>query len=262
MLLMTSWSMAQTVMVTAHRGASAYAPENTVEAVSRALEIGVDRIEVDVATTSDGYVVCLHDKTLNQTCNVDGDVRDFTFNELTDIRANKGFETDYPDVVIPSLESIIKVIDGKCELVIEIKSGGGYYPEIERKVADLVQNNDAYKWAVIHSFNDKVLNQLQEIDPNIRLQKLFVFRWRWPAIIQDFKFHPGKIKNYKSVEAFGVASKFVNRNLVQEIHDLGKQIHVWTVDEPKEMKKLIAMGVDGIITNKPDILKQVLKGNE
>ena len=253
--------MAQTVIVTAHRGASAYAPENTLEAVNRALEIGVDRIEVDVATTRDGYVVCLHDKTLNQTCNVDGDVRDFTFIELTDIRANKGFEADYPDVVIPSLESIIKVIDGKCELVIEIKSGGEYYPEIERKVADLVKNNDAYKWAVIHSFNDNVLNQLQGIDPKIRLQKLFVFRWRWPAIIQDFKFHFAKTSNY-NVEAFGVAHKFVNLKLVNEIHNLGKQIHVWTVDEPKDMERLIGLGVDGIITNKPDVLKQVLEGNE
>ncbi|MFT4681304.1 MAG: glycerophosphoryl diester phosphodiesterase [Flavobacteriales bacterium] len=258
--MMTFSAMAQ-IIVTAHRGASAYAPENTLEAVARALEIGVDRIEVDVATSKDGIVVCLHDKTLDRTCQVDGDVRDFTFEELSAVKANKGFEADFPEAVIPSLESIINLINAQCELVVEIKSGDEHYPQIEEKVAALIAEHDAYKWTLVHSFNDKVLDRLEKIDSRVRLQKLFVFRWRWPAIIQDFKFHAGKTSNYQ-VEAFGVASNFVKPKLVEEIHELGKQIHVWTVDEPEEMEKLIEMGVDGIITNKPDVLKQVLKGNE
>lgn len=260
--MLTIGTMAQSVIVTAHRGASAYAPENTIEAVERALEIGVDRIEVDVATTKDGIVVCLHDKTLNRTCQIDGDVRDFTFKELAAVKANKEFETDFPNAVIPSLESIIKLINAQCELVIEIKSGDEHYPQIEEKVAALIAEYDAYQWALVHSFNDKVLGRLENMDSKIRLQKLFVFRWRWPAIIQDFKFHAGKTRNYKNIEAFGVARNFVKPKLVEEIHALEKQIHVWTVDEPEEMEKLIEMGVDGIITNKPDVLKQVLKGNE
>ena len=257
---MTFEAMAQPVIVTAHRGASAYAPENTIEAVARALEIGVDRIEVDVATSKDGVVVCLHDETLNRTCQINGDPRDFRIDELVAVKANKGFEADFPNAVIPTLESVIKLVNAQCELVIEIKSGDEHYPEIEKNVAELIAKQSAYKWALVHSFNDKVLDRLEIIDPQVRLQKLFVFRWRWPAIIQDFKFHAGKTSNYQ-VEAFGVASNFVNRKLVEEIHDFGKQIHVWTVDEPKEMEKLIDLGVDGIITNKPDILKQVLEGN-
>ncbi len=246
--------MAQPVTVTAHRGASAYAPENTLVAVNRALQIGVDRIEVDVATSKDGIVVCMHDKTLDRTCHTKANVRDLTFAELQMIKANKGFEAEFPDAVIPSLESVIKLINGQCELVVEIKSGDEYYPGIEQKVADLLSKYSSYKWVVIHSFNDRVLDRLYQIDAKIRR--------RWPAIIQDFKFHAGKTSNYAFVEAFGVARKFVNPKLVEEIHALGKQIHVWTVDETNEMQKLIDMGVDGIITNKPDTLKQVLQGNE
>ena len=249
--------MAQSVIVTAHRGASAYAPENTLEAVNYALKIGVDRIEVDVATSMDGIVVCLHDKTLNRTCEASGDVRDFTFAKLTKIRANNGFESN---AVVPSLESVINQINGQCELVIEIKSGNEHYPKIEREVVGIIKKNNAYDWAVVHSFNDKVLNRIATIDSKVRLQKLFVYRWRWPAIIQDFKFHMGKISDYE-VDAFGVAHNFVNRQLVEQIHNLGKQIHVWTVDDPKEMEKLIELGVDGIITNKPDILKKLLAKN-
>lgn len=259
---MTVTAFAQPIIVTAHRGASAYAPENTLEAVQRALQVGVDRIEVDVACSKDGVVVCLHDKTLNRTCQVNGDVRDFTFEELNTKKANKGFEDDFPDAVIPSLESVINLVSAKCELVVEIKAGDEHYPGIEQKVADLIEKHEAYKWALVHSFNDKVLQRLEKIDGKIPQQKLFVFRWRWPAVIQDFKFHAGKTSDYQSVEAFGVARNFVKPKLVEEIHALGKQIHVWTVDEPDEMKKLIEMGVDGIITNKPDVLKQVIKGNE
>lgn len=247
------------VVNTAHRGASHYAPENTLEAVNRALNIGVERIEVDVATTKDGIVVCLHDKSIDRTCQAKGDVREFTFSKLSKIKANKGFEESHPDAVVPSLRAVMSAIKGTCQLVIEIKSGDEYYPGIEKKVAELIADFNAYDWALVHSFNDHVLDRFPSIDPKVRLQKLFVFRLTWPSLMQDMELHFSSLEDYPNVEAFGVNRRFVNKGLVQEVHDMGKKIHVWTVNEEDEMKELINMDVDGIITNKPDVLNELIE---
>lgn len=247
------------VVNTAHRGASHYAPENTLAAVVRALQIGVDRVEVDVATTKDGVVVCLHDKTIDRTCQAKGDVRDLTYSELSKIKANRDFEESHPEELVPSLRAVMGAINRTCQLVIEIKSGDEYYPGIEKKVAELIKEFNAYDWALVHSFNDKVLERFPIIDPKVRLQKLFVFRLTWPSLMQDLELHFSSLEDYPNVEAFGVNRRFVNKGLVDEVHALGKKIHVWTVNEEDEMKELISMGVDGIITNKPDILNSLIK---
>lgn len=250
--------VAQDLIITAHRGASAAAPENTLAAIQAALKIGVDRIEVDVATTKDGTVVCLHDKDIDRTCQQSGDIREFTMDDLKTIRANVGFENAFPLEGIPTLNSVFETIDGACELVIEIKSGNDHYPRIEKKVAKLIEDHDAYSWAVVHSFNDKVLDLLPTLDQNVRLQKLFVFRWSWIGLMQDMDTHFGRIEDYPNVEAFGVYRKFVSQDLIDDIHELGKQIHVWTVDDEDEIIELIEMGVDGIISNRPDLVKMTI----
>ena len=95
-------------MVTAHRGGFGYAPENTLSAVKKAVDIGVDRIEVDVQQTADGVVVCLHDKTLDRTTSGKGKVGEKPFSELKKLKANNGFESDFSDEPIPTLEHVLK----------------------------------------------------------------------------------------------------------------------------------------------------------
>lgn len=250
---------AQNVAITGHRGASAYAPENTLAALQKAFDFGVDRIEVDVAISKDGVVICLHDETLDRTCQVNGDPRDFTWEELKKIKANKGKEGAFPEETIPSLEQAFELINGQCEFVIEIKNGHEHFPNIEAETVRLIRKFKAEELALVHSFNDDVLFRIHESDPDIRLQKLFVFRTKHPPVIQDFKHHKGRLEDYAFCEAFGVYRKFVKRKLIRDIHALGQKIHVWTVNDEKEMNKLIEWGVDGIISDKPDKVKQLLK---
>lgn len=259
LILFSLTSIAQNVSVTGHRGASAYAPENTLASIQKALEIGVDRIEVDVATTKEGVVICLHDETLDRTCQMNGDPRDFAWEELQIVKANKGKETKFPEETIASLEQAFELINGQCEFVIEIKNGHDHFPNIEEETVKLIRKFRAEKWALIHSFNDDVLFKIHESDPDIRLQKLFVFRTKHPPVIQDFKHHKGRLEDYDFCEGFGVYRKFVKRKLIRDIHALNQKIHVWTVNDEKEMNKLIEWGVDGIISNKPDKVKELLK---
>lgn len=257
LLLASMQTFAQKPLVTAHRGASGYAPENTIAAVKRALEIGVDRIEVDVQQTLDGVVVCLHDKTLNRTTNGEGKVGKMTFAELSQILANKGFEDQFPTEKVPTLDAVFELLDGQTQFVIEIKAGRSTYPEIEDNVVRLIKKYKAEKWALVHSFNDRVLEYLDDNYPEIRLQKLFVAKPSWLPLMLDFRLHFAALSDYDYVEGFGVSKGAVNGHLVERIHGLNQVIHVWTVNSEDDINDMLELGVDGIISNYPDRVKQL-----
>jgi glycerophosphoryl diester phosphodiesterase len=241
-------------IITGHRGAAGLAPENTLVSVQKALDLGVHRVEVDVQQTKDGVVICMHDRTLDRTTSMKGEVRENFWIDLQKAKANIGFETEYPNASIPTLEELLQLIQGKAEFVIEIKDGNAYYPGIEDKVAALIQKHKAEKWAVVHTFNDDALFYLHEKHPTIRLQKLFVSHTPSISMMLDFKLHTADLSDYFFVEAFSVHHSFITKAIVKDAHAMGKKVHVWTVNEPKEMKKMLKLGVDGIITDRPDVL--------
>lgn len=256
LFLAVSLNVKAQVIVTAHRGASGYAPENTISAVEKALEIGVDRIEVDVQQTADGVVVCLHDKTLNRTTDQKGKVGKRTYKELSSVKAYGSFPEAFPDEPIPTLEQVFQLMDGSVQFVIEIKAGKRTYPGIEDHVVELIKKYKAEDWALIHSFNDRVLNHIHQKYPEIRLQKLFVSYSG--GIMLDFKLHAVKLSEYDHVEGFGISMNTANQKLVNEIQKLGKVVHVWTVNSENDIVEIAELGVDGIISNYPDRVKQVL----
>lgn len=251
-------SNAQTT-ITGHRGAAGLAPENTLSSVRKALQLGVDRVEVDVQQTKDGVVICMHDRTLDRTTDMQGQVRSSTWNELKNAKANTGFEKQFPDEGIPTLEDIIKEVNGRSELVIEIKDGNSYYPGIEDRVAALIGKYDAWRWAPVHTFNDDALFHLHEKYPKIRLQKLFVAKVPWFPIMLDFGLHWGKLEDYPFVEAFSVNGSFVSQHVIDRAHAMKKQVHVWTVNDPDTATELVEMGVDGIISDRPDIIRNAIR---
>ncbi|MCF8278564.1 MAG: hypothetical protein K9J17_17685 [Flavobacteriales bacterium] len=255
-LLISTSTMAQKLTVTAHRGASGYAPENTLSAVKKALEIGVDRIEIDVQQSSDGIVVVLHDKTLDRTTNATGKVGEKPWVELKEVKAYGKFEAEFPNEPLPTLEQVFELMDGNTQFVIEIKAGRKTYPGIEDNVAKLIKKYKAEKWALVHSFNDRVLKYLHENYPEIRLQKLFVSYSG--GVMLDFKLHAVKLSKYDYVEAFGISLSSAKRKLVEKIHGMGKQVHVWTVNKDEDMAMMMEIGVDGIISNYPDKVKQLI----
>ena len=255
-LLISTSVMAQKVQITAHRGASGYAPENTLSSVKKALEIGVDRIEMDVQQTSDGVVVVLHDKTLDRTTNAKGKVGKMTFKELQDVKAYGKFEAEFPDEPIPTLEQVFELMDGSTEFVIEIKAGNKTYPGIEDNVVALIHQYKAEKWALVHSFNERVLKHIHKHHPEIRLQKLFVSYSG--GIMVDFKLHVVKLSKYNYVEGFGISLSGTNKKLIEKIHAMGKIVHVWTVNKEEDMRQMIDLGVNGLISNYPDKAKGLL----
>ena len=238
------------ITVTGHRGAAGHAPENTLASIRKALEMGADRIEIDVQQSKDGVVVIMHDKTLKRTTNGKGYVRNKTFAELSALVAPAEFAASFPNEKIPTLEEALILINGKAKFVIEIKDGNAYYPDIEQHIVDLIHQYKAEKWCIVHSFNDAALKKVHELDANIPLHKLFV-----AGLGRD-------LAKWDYVQEFSVNEHFATKKMIEKVHKLGKKINVWTVNDKAKMETLVKMGIDGIISNFPDIALQIAKKNE
>lgn len=245
-------------LVIAHRGASAYKPENTISAFDEALKMKADYIETDVHQTKDGIVVIMHDFSVSRTCEGfpknKSQIKDLTFTEFSSLII-KG-TSEHP----PSLDSAIKFINGRCKLLIEIKKGSSYYPGIENNILALIKANHAEGWVdIIHSFDKQALLNLQQQKTGAKLQKLIVFKFPLASFTFSKK---GEKDDFTAWQGVNVNSGFASKRIIRKLHSQGKTVFVWTVNKKRKMKKLVRLGADGIITNKPDLARVIVSGNK
>ena len=238
----------QNPIIIAHRGASAYAPENTLVSFDKAIEMGAMVIETDVHQTKDSVVVIMHDLSVDRTTNGKGLIKDISSVDFKKLVVSSSGVVINP----PTLEEAIQLINGRCKLLIELKKGNSYYSNIEKHIVDLIDKYKAHSWiSTIHSFEKEPLMNFAKRDSSINLQKLIVFNL--PLVSFNFDKHFNK-DDFKNWEGVNVYYKFCSRRVIKKIHRLGKTVYVWTVNNPQKARKLAKRGVDGIITNKPDIL--------
>jgi glycerophosphoryl diester phosphodiesterase len=246
----SSFCFSQKPIIIAHRGACAYAPENTISAFEKAIEMGALIIETDVHQTKDSVVVIMHDLSVDRTTFKKGLIKDMDLTTFKNckIRIKHGCTSDYP----PTLEEAIIAINGRCKLLIELKKGNSYYPNIEKHIVDLIKKYHAESWiCTIHSFEKEALINIAKRDSNINLQKLIVFKL--PLISFNFDKHMTK-DDYSNWKGVNVYYRFCSKRLIKKLHKLNKTVYVWTVNSPRKARKFARRGVDGIISNKPDIL--------
>tara|TARA_B100000965_G_scaffold388872_1_gene393890 strand:- start:1365 stop:2129 length:765 start_codon:yes stop_codon:yes gene_type:complete len=251
--------MSKQPLVIAHRGASGLAPENTLSAFAKAIEIGVDRIEMDLRQTADQKVVVIHDKTVVRTSNGWGSVRKLKLKQLKRYDAGSWFNPEFSHERIPSFREVLELVNGRTTLLLEIKNGSPYHQDIEKNIIKLVDEYQAHDWCIIQSFNDRVLANFRKLpDLHSDVQKLFA------AFIPVAPFYGGSRFSYKRVMRYDFAQeininyKYVNPKVVRKMHEMGKKVNVWTVNQPKNLQKYCEMGVDGIITDFPNRLKEIL----
>ncbi|MBB6218990.1 glycerophosphoryl diester phosphodiesterase [Anaerosolibacter carboniphilus] len=227
----------------AHRGASGYAPENTMAAFQKALEMGADGIELDVHLSKDGRLIVCHDETLQRTTNGMGWIKDMTLEEIRQYDGGSWFSEEYQREKVPVLEEVLDLIQStKTLLNVEIKNGIVIYPGIERKVINLIRRYALEERTIISSFYHYSLVESKRIDPFIKTGALYVAGWLEPweyaRKIQADALHP----IYHNIDlAF-----------VEGCRSYGIDINTYTVNEEADMARLAGMGVAGIITNHPD----------
>jgi len=246
------------VLVIAHRGSSGNAPENTLAAIKLALLEQVDMVEIDVHLSKDGVPVVIHDDTLDRTTDGFGKVKNYTIHELKQLNAGSWFSEKFSNEKIPTLKEVLDLVKDKCQLLIEIKHGSEIYPNIEQIVLSQIFNSKAQKDCIIQSFDPQVLHNLFELNAQIEIHKLV--EGKYPLFIYNL-YNRFKTRNKKlnsNLKAINPCSKFISKKFIKSIHRNNKKCFTWTVNHETEMLKLIKLQVDGIITNYPNKLRNIL----
>lgn len=237
---------------TGHRGAAGLAPENTLRAVAKGLENKVDRIEIDVQQSKDEKVILMHDISLERTTDGKGLVKEFTYSQLLTLDAGSWFGAEFQKEKIPTLEDAIQLINGQSELIIEIKKGDDYYPNIEENILKIIEENNCSSWCIIHTFDTSVLERIHNLAPSIRLHKLFVGKFNLLPIMIGDGIEIFDIADYPYIEEYSINYYFANKETIKHIKSNGKKVNVWTANNQEIIDDMISLGVDGIITDFPD----------
>jgi glycerophosphoryl diester phosphodiesterase len=231
-------------LITAHRGASGLAPENTLSAIRKAMEIGSDYAEIDIHLSQDCDFVLLHDDTLDRTTNGNGYVWNYPVAVLKKLDAGSWFSPFYKNETMPTLSEVIQLVQGRMKLNIEIKITPFKHDSAE-KLIQLIQAFHFANQCIITSFDQKTIEQIHACAPYLTT-----------GLILNQRPSDSIFKN--TWKLFSINYKFVNSHLVQRAVAVQKEIHVWTVNEINEMERCISLDVHSIITNYPNRLKNVL----
>lgn len=238
--------------VVGHRGAAGHAPENTMASFKKAIELGVDIVELDVHLSNDGVVVVHHDHSLDRTTTGKGEIRHHKWDQIKKLDAGSSFSERFENENVPTLEDVVKLCNKKAEILIEIKEGEKFYPEIEDKIIEIIRKYNAEKWCIIQSFRDDVIFRIHKIAPDIRLQKLFAKKFCCLPVILDGKVSYFSFRKYHFVESFNILYKYATKRFIDLAHKHSKEVMVWTVNDQKDIDKMKSLGVDGIISDFPD----------
>jgi glycerophosphoryl diester phosphodiesterase len=234
-------------VVTAHRGASMAAPENTLAAVQRAIEQGADWVEIDVQETADGRVVVLHDRDLRRVAGVDLWIADATYEQLGSIDIGSWFAPQYADQRVPTLEQVLEMCRGRAGVNIELKFYGRE-ERLEERVIDIVESMGMESEIVLMSLkHDSVrkLKELKELRPNWTIGLLTAVA----------------IGDLTRVEAdfLAVNTGLATPAFIRAAHRAGKEVQVWTINDPVTSFALISRGADAIITDRPAMVRRSLQ---
>lgn len=230
-------------LIYGHRGASGYAPENTLEAFRLAMEMGADGFELDVHMSKDGELVVIHDESVDRTTDGTGLVKDLTLAQLKALDASNHME-QYRGAKIPTLAEVYDLIRDTRHIVnVEIKTDECFYPQIEEKCLALAQEKGVEDRILYSSFNHHTLRKMRRLKPDAKLGMLFgdimIRPWEYAKNMDVDYLHPMKMNIY--VPGFA-----------EETRKAGYGINMWTINDEETIRECLKQDV-GIITNYPDV---------
>lgn len=242
--------------VIAHRGASAYYPENTLHAFEGAIAMGADMVELDVQLTSDKEVVVFHDEKITRCTDGKGRITGYTLAELKKLDAGSWFGKEYKGTRIPTLAEVLSLCKNKVAVNIEIKTEtvaetirGG----IEEKCLKIVNQGGMREHTLFSSFDPRAIKHLKEIDRTVAAAVLFEKGYYGSKL-------PSEIIELLGADAFNCSQDELSKKWLTDLKLNNIPVNIYTVNDEKTMRRFLDMSVSGIFTNNPDILKRVLVG--
>lgn len=243
-LSLNSVQLEDDVEVMAHRGSSFTAPENTLAAFRQAIEEGADWIELDVQETVDGEVVVMHDSDFMKLSSNPLKIWDAKLHDLSDIDIGTWFDPKFSDQRVPKLAEVLRMCKDKIGVNIELKYYG-HDQQLEQRVIDIVENEGMAEQVMIMSLDPEGVKKTKALRPN----------WMCGLLLSVY------VGDLEEIQAdfLAVNASFATRNFVKRAHNAGKQVFVWTVNDPVLMSHVMNDRVDGILTDRPDLAREVLR---
>lgn len=234
----------RSVAIIAHRGAAGSRPENTMAAVTKAIDDRADWVEIDVQETADGEVVVAHDSDFMKLAGVRLKVWNATRADLAEIDIGSWYGPEYSGERTPTLREVLLAAKGRAKVIIELKYYG-HDVDLENRVADIVEETGMAESIAVMSLKY----------PGVRKMRMVKPTWRTGILAAR------ALGDMSGLEAdfLAVNTGQVSLNMISRAHEAGKDVYVWTVDDPVTMSRMISMGVDGLITNEPALARQVME---
>jgi len=242
LLMKDTWTD-RPVLVFAHRGASASAPENTLASFRRAAEEHADFVELDVQESSDGVVVVAHDRDLMKVARSPLQIWSSTEQQLRQVDIGSSFSAKFKDERVPTLTEALAVCKGVCRMNIELKDYGKSQ-HIEERVVELVEAAGMQKDIVTMSMNHRMVENMKRLRPN----------WTAGLLAAKAIGAPSRLP----FDFLAVESRVATRSFIRSVHAAHKPVYVWTVNDPQRMVRMIGLGADGLITDRPALAREVL----
>ncbi|MGE5463990.1 MAG: glycerophosphodiester phosphodiesterase [Syntrophothermus sp.] len=237
-------------IIFAHRGASSYAPENTLASFELALALQADAIELDVKLSADGQVIVIHDSTVDRTTNGKGKVRDLTLAELKSLDAGSSFSPKFAGEKIPTLEEVFEAMGKRTFINIELKNYTTRSDDLVELVCMLVKRYQLQKYVMFSSFFPSALSKARSYLPEVP-RGLLALNGLLGVWARSFGFSFGKY------DALHPNLKDFTQQEVTRVHRLKRRVHVYTVNKAEDMRRLFKWGVDGIFTDDPKLAVKV-----
>ena len=248
-------------MVVGHKGASGYAPENTLASFQKAIDLGADMIEIDVHFSKDGEVIVFHDEEVSRTTDGEGYIHDFTLEEIKSLDAGGWFDTAFVGEQVPTLEETLDLIHGKIECVIDIKSKGhDYYHGFSKRIVEIIEEKNAKEWCVVQAYDEQYLEDAFQADSTIRMKKIMMGEEETHLLAfyinaKHFTDHRNMHEFYNTLNPHYTT---LSQRRIFRFKARGYKVYTYVVNDEKTMLKMMNMGVDGIITDFPDKMVSIL----
>jgi len=235
----------------AHRGGRRWAPENTLAAFKRSIDLGVDGIELDIHKCKSGELVVIHDDTVDRTTGGTGRVKDMTWQELSALDAGTWYDKKFAGEKLPLLQQVLDLVDGKLTINVEIKNCPTVYPGIEN---DLIKMLDQYKYPdkiVISSFDHQIIHNIHQKTKRYKLALL------GDSIVFNLPAYADSV----GAKCWNPDFDCVRTDSVKAAHDHDLEINTWTVNKAEDWQHACDLHVDTIITDDPEGLKSFLQSH-
>ena len=236
------------IRITAHRGVSYDAPENTMEAVALAVENHADYVEIDVQETKDGVVILLHDSSLARTCGDSRNIWEVTWKELSQMDAGSWFSSEFAGARVPTLEQVFQEFGGQIPMNIEVKNNG-HNSDLVGKVLEMIELYHMEEYVMISSTSYAYVKQIKESNDRIPVGLILSAAY-------------GNFFDSPYIDFISIRHNILTREIVERAHEQGKEVHAWTVNTKGAMERMKRLGVDSIITDLPLLAREIIYSEE